>query len=97
MQRTQQGGCSWCEAVTLIQHTEELREDTHCAGAGKIPDSIHLGEKRGDACCVHPVPEEGDGGDTENSLLQVDNEAVGIQAAKDGEEMSLMLIQGGGG
>lgn len=86
-------GCqsqAWCrghsrEAVVLIQHTKELWTRA-VGGQGKSQIASTL-EVRGDACCVHVVPEEGDGGGAKDALLWVDDVAMGIQATENGAKM----------
>ena len=92
MEGLEGGGTTWDKAVVEIDQTQKLSQLTLGKGLGELLDHTNFGGEGSYAMLVHVVAQELQGGDTKNTLGNIDLDAVVLEAGEDLAEVAQMLV-----
>ena len=94
MEGLEDGGTTWDKAVVEIDQTQKLAQLTLGTGLGELLDHTNFGGEGSYAMLVHVVAQELQGGDTKNTLRNIEMDAVVLEAGENLAEVAQMLVLG---
>ena len=88
MERLKDGGTTWDKAVVEIDQTQKLAQLTLGTRLGELLDHANFGGEGSYAVLIHVVAQELQGGDTKNTLGNIELDAIVLEACEDLSEVT---------